>query len=88
MIEIKLRRGAEARRAVVAQVLAYASALYGLDVETLETEILVSELGGHGHTSLAALIAGDSGGEDFEPARFNDALHEVLPQVFPPRSCP
>jgi RecB family endonuclease NucS len=35
VIEIKLARNAEARRAVIAQVLAYAAYLWGLDQHTL-----------------------------------------------------
>ena len=36
IIEIKLARNAEARRAVIAQVLAYAAYLWGMDAATLE----------------------------------------------------
>ncbi len=42
VIEIKLARNAEARRAVIAQVLAYAAYLWGLDQRVLEQDILTS----------------------------------------------
>lgn len=54
IIEIKLARNAEARRAVVAQVLAYASELQRLSLETLEADVLVDELRKRGHASLFA----------------------------------
>src|SRR5690348_10877623 len=37
VIEIKLSKNAEARRAVISQVLAYASYLYGLSVDEIES---------------------------------------------------
>ena len=56
VIEVKLSRNAEARRAVVAQALAYAAALHGATVEELETSILGSHLRKEGHTTLANSI--------------------------------
>jgi RecB family endonuclease NucS len=44
VIEIKLRRNAEARRAVVAQVLMYAAFLKGIDARTLERDVLGSHI--------------------------------------------
>src|SRR3954470_4157128 len=44
VIEIKLRRNAEARRAVVAQVLTYAAFLKGVDAGTLQREVLGSHI--------------------------------------------
>lgn len=46
VIEVKLRNNTESRRAVVAQVLAYAAALYGASAEEFERRILVRQLGG------------------------------------------
>ena len=40
IVEIKLSRNAEARRAVVAQVLTYAAHLKGLDPATVERDVL------------------------------------------------
>lgn len=52
VIEVKLARNFEARRAVVAQVLAYAEVLHGLSLEGLETEVLAQHLGARGYASL------------------------------------
>ncbi|MDB4944546.1 MAG: hypothetical protein JWP97_4080 [Labilithrix sp.] len=52
VIEIKLARNAEARRAVVAQVLAYASELQRLTLENVEAEALADHLRKRGFTSL------------------------------------
>jgi hypothetical protein len=52
VIEVKLARNSEARRAVVAQVLAYAAVLHGLSLEELETEVLAQHLGARGYASL------------------------------------
>ena len=52
VIEIKLRANPEARRAVVAQVLAYAAHLYRIGFETLERD-LSRHLAGRGFTSIA-----------------------------------
>ena len=52
IIEVKLAGNAEARRAVVAQVLSYAGYLQGLDPEQLESQIL-------GKSVLAAVQASD-----------------------------
>lgn len=46
IIEVKLKKNPESRRAVVAQALAYAAWLHGATVEELEGEILGSYLGG------------------------------------------
>jgi hypothetical protein len=57
IIEIKLARNAEARRAVVAQVLAYASELQRLTLEALETEVLADQLRRRGFSSLFAVMS-------------------------------
>lgn len=46
VIEVKLAGNAEARRAVVAQVLSYAGYLQGLDSCQLESQVLAPHLGG------------------------------------------
>ena len=53
VIEVKLSQNAEARRAVVAQALAYAAALRGETVEKLETDILSTHLQEDEHSTLA-----------------------------------
>lgn len=63
VIEVKLASNAKARRAVVAQVLTYAAVIYGLDVETLERDILGKQLHERGYDSLVgAMSANDQEG--------------------------
>src|SRR3954452_15187900 len=52
LIEIKLSRNAEARRAVVAQILTYAAYLRGLDINTLERDVLGPHLQKRNYESL------------------------------------
>jgi hypothetical protein len=46
VVEVKLRNNSESRRAVVAQILAYASALHGLTQQELERDVLSRHLQG------------------------------------------
>src|SRR5947209_10276633 len=57
IIEIKLAWNAEARRAIIAQVLAYAAYLWGLDQTTLEQDVLSWHLQKRGYESLAHAVA-------------------------------
>ena len=78
IIEIKLARNAEARRAVVAQVLAYAAALDGLSVEELEVTILRTHLATRGYSDIGeAVEASDQIGQ-VERASFYRALSTAL----------
>ena len=52
ILEIKLARNSEARRAVVAQVLAYAAYLAGLTVDVVEQQLLARHLSQRGYGSL------------------------------------
>ncbi|MEA2677605.1 MAG: hypothetical protein QOJ81_1746 [Chloroflexota bacterium] len=52
VIEVKLQRNPEARRAVVAQVLTYAAYLRGLSREALEADILGAYLAAHQWTAI------------------------------------
>ncbi len=78
IIEIKLRRNAEARRAVVAQVLMYAAFLKGVDRRTLERDILGSHIARRRFGSLleAAREADQIG--NFDEADFTTALDDCL----------
>lgn len=78
VIEIKLARNAEARRAVVAQILTYAAFLRGLDVPTLEREILGPHLGTLGHEGLTAAVAADDQEGSFDAASFTEGLAASL----------
>jgi len=44
LVEVKLAKNAEARRAIVTQTLAYAAYLHGLDLRTLEQQVLAAHL--------------------------------------------
>ncbi len=78
VIEIKLRRNAEARRAVVAQVLMYAAFLKGVDPRTLERDVLGSHIARRPIASLAdAAREADQTG-DFNETDFAAALEDCL----------
>jgi hypothetical protein len=77
VIEIKLARNAEARRAVVSQVLAYASYLHGLSSEAFE-ELLMQHLRRRGASSLAALLQATDQEGSFDPEVFQAGLAASL----------
>jgi|GEM_PF-464287 len=78
VIEIKLRRNAEARRAVVAQVLMYAAFLKGVDARTLEREVLRTHIARRPFASLVdAAREADQTGE-FSDQDFHEALEDCL----------
>src|ERR1700674_2828219 len=70
IIEIKLARNAEARRAVIAQVLAYAAYLWGIDQRTLEQDILYRHLHKREYENLAHAVEAN-----------DDALLEALTEA-------
>ena len=74
IIEVKLKRNAEARRAVVSQVLAYAAFLHGYDVEALEQGPLRRSLADAGYGSIAEAVSG----QDQEGAVDGDSFPTVL----------
>ncbi len=77
IVEIKLRRNAEARRAVVAQILTYAAYLKGLTAAEL-ADLARSQLQRTDATSIAELVArGDQSGE-FDRQSFADGMTESL----------
>lgn len=78
IIEIKLARNAEARRAVVAQVLAYAAFLHGKDVATLEQSILGAHLNQRQYKSLTDALAAHDQEGSFDPDMFASGLAESL----------
>lgn len=78
IIEVKLSRNAEARRAVIAQILTYAAYLRGMSVEQLETDVLGAKLRAQGFASIAdAIIANDQEGA-YDPASFDEELVDSL----------
>ncbi|HET8626304.1 MAG TPA: hypothetical protein VFL91_02740 [Thermomicrobiales bacterium] len=78
IIEVKLARNAEARRAVVAQVLTYAAYLRGMELAALEQGILGRHLGERGYTDLADAVASNDQAGAFEPAAFAEGVAESL----------
>ncbi len=74
VIEVKLARNAEARRAVVAQALAYAAYLHGLSPAELERDVLAPHLRQAGHEGLVAAVGADDQEGDFDPSAFLDEL--------------
>jgi hypothetical protein len=78
VIEIKLLRNAEARRAVVAQILTYAAHLRGMELALLEHDVLGSHLRERGHERLAdAVIKSDQEGL-FDENSFREGLDQSL----------
>jgi hypothetical protein len=78
VIELKLASNAEARRAVVAQVLTYAAVIYGLDVQTLERDVLGKQLHERGYDSLAGAMAANDQEDSFDAGKFAAGLAENL----------
>lgn len=78
IIEVKLAKNSEARRAIVSQVLAYAAFLQGLTVESLEQVNLQAHLKLAGYGSiLEAVQANDQDGE-VDADSFSATLQEFL----------
>jgi hypothetical protein len=77
VIEIKLRRNSEARRAVVSQVLAYAANLRGMTVQDLDLT-LRPHLSKRGHGSVADAVAAADQTGAFDRKTFLDAISASL----------
>jgi hypothetical protein len=80
IIEIKLARNAEARRAVLAQVLAYAAYLQGLSPAALERDVLGEHLKKRetGAGGIAQIVKADDQEGAFEAAAFTAGLERSL----------
>jgi hypothetical protein len=78
VIEIKLSRNAEARRAVIAQILTYAAYLRGLDIETLEREVLMAHLTARGYESLEDAASANNQDGSYDPTQFSKELAASL----------
>lgn len=78
VIEVKLARNPEARRAVVAQILTYAAYLRGLSIERLEGEVLQEHLAKRGHATLTDLVAGNDQTGSFDKEQFEAGLARSL----------
>lgn len=78
VLEVKLERNPEARRAVVSQVLTYAAFLRGTTREALEGEILSSYLGSHQWTSVDEALEPVVPGGAHDRVAFDAALRSSL----------
>lgn len=75
VIEVKLRNNAESRRAVVAQILAYAAALHGHSADEFERGVLARHLGGRG---LHDTVRDAAQAETADPDDFHQTLDRAL----------
>ncbi len=78
IIEVKLARNAEARRAIVAQILTYAAYLNGLDHGVLERDILGRHLRDRGYADLAGAVATNDQEGSFDTEAFAEGLTGCL----------
>jgi hypothetical protein len=78
IIEIKLARNAEARRAVIAQVLAYAAYLWGMDQRVLEQDILYQHLHKRGYENFAHAVESNDQEGSFDAEAFAAVVGESL----------
>src|SRR5947208_914767 len=74
IIEIKLARNEEARRAIITQVLAYAAYLWGSDQTTLEQDVLYQHLQKRGYKSLAHAIESNDQEGSFDADTFSNGV--------------
>jgi len=78
VVEIKLARNSEARRAVIGQVLSYAAHLQGLDRAQVEAEVLGKHLRKLGHGTLLEAVQDQDQEGAVEASRFEAALDASL----------
>jgi hypothetical protein len=78
IVEVKLAKNAEARRAVVAQILSYAAYLQGLALETLERDILGAHLAKADRKSIVAAARQLDQTGQLDAAAFESGLRESL----------
>lgn len=78
VIEVKLAHNAEARRAVVAQILTYAAYLQGLERADLERTVLGGHLQRRGYDGLISAVAGDDQERSLDSDAFDRGLAESL----------
>ena len=76
--EVKLAWSPEAKRAIVAQVLSYASFLQGLDVESLVRGPLRNSLDEKGHASILAAVEAQDQEKAVDPDQFETSLQDYL----------
>lgn len=80
IIEVKLARNSEARRAVVAQVLAYCAFLHTVTVDVLEKDILGSHLRQRDYQDLTDAMEKNDQEGSFDRDTFLEGLRDCLDQ--------
>lgn len=80
IIEVKLARNAEARRAVVSQVLAYAAYLAGTAPSAFEQTVIGTHLRERGFGSLTDAVRKDDQEQSFDAVIFAEGLADSLSQ--------
>jgi alkylated DNA nucleotide flippase Atl1 len=78
VIEVKLARNAEARRAVVAQALAYAAFLNELDAATFEQAVVARHLLSRGWATLEEAVSQADQSGAFDAGRFREGLDQAF----------
>lgn len=78
VVEMRLSRNAEARRAVGTQILTYAAHLKGLSPETVERDALGRHLRDRGYESIQDAISSNDQEGSFDPATLSEGLTECL----------
>jgi len=78
IIEVKLARNAEARRAIVAQALSYAAWLRGSKVEDLERGPLRGYLGKQGHGSILEAVQAQDQQSEVDAGAFAETMQDYL----------
>ncbi len=77
VIEVKLSRNAEARRAIVAQILTYAAYLRGLDIQSFELRVN-AYLQERGYAHLTDAVVANNQDGSFDAVVFADGLADSL----------
>ena len=78
IIEVKLRRNPEARKAIVSQILAYAAYLQGFDIEDLEQGPLRKFLADAGHESIFDAVEAQDQEGAVDADSFSASLQDYL----------
>jgi len=76
--EVKLEKATDAKRAIVSQILAYASYLQGIDVKSLAQGPLRRSLAENGHTSILDAAEAQDQEKAIDPDQFETSLQEYL----------
>ncbi len=78
LIEVKLKGNAEAKRAIIGQVLSYAAFLRGLSIEDLESTILSGHLAKRGYESIRGAVLANYQAGQLDVDAFDQALEDCL----------